>query len=207
MTSFSRTTAAIAIAALASASFLHAVDIWTVGVNNTRQGWNRFETMLTPANVPRLRKIREFAVDEKIDVSPLIVGDRLYVFTMTNTAYVFDVNTGAQVVAPRQLAAALRPAARSGPDGPLAHLSQLGDHRDAGDRRRHQHALRHDVRQAGRQQPEQRAQQHAVDTRRQHARRQETAGADRRRRRQWRRRASPMASRRRIRRCAPASGS
>jgi len=62
------------------------------------------ETILTPANVPRLKKIREFAVDEKIDVSPLVVGDRLYVFTMTNTAYVFDVNTGAQVVAPRQLA-------------------------------------------------------------------------------------------------------
>jgi hypothetical protein len=104
MPSLSRTTVAIAIAALGSASLLQAVDVWTVGVNNTRQGWNRFETILTPANVPRLKKIREFAVDEKIDVSPLVVGDRLYVFTMTNTAYVFDVNTGAQVVAPRQLA-------------------------------------------------------------------------------------------------------
>ena len=104
MTSLSRTTVAVAIAALASASLLHAVDVWTVGVNNTRQGWNRFETILTPANVPRLKKIREFAVDEKIDVSPLVVGDKLYVFTMTNTAYVFDVNTGAQVAAPRQLA-------------------------------------------------------------------------------------------------------
>jgi hypothetical protein len=104
MTSFSRTTAAIAIAALGSASLLQAVDVWTVGVNNTRQGWNRFETVLTPANVPRLKKIREFAVDEKIDVSPLVVGNRLYVFTMTNTAYVFDVNTGAQIAAPRQLA-------------------------------------------------------------------------------------------------------
>ena len=29
-----------------------AVDVWTVGVNNTRQGWNKFETVLTPANVP-----------------------------------------------------------------------------------------------------------------------------------------------------------
>ena len=91
MTSLSRTAAAIALAAMASASLLHAVDVWTVGVNNTRQGWNRFETILTPANVPRLKKTREFTVDEKIDVSPLVVGDKLYVFTMTNTAYVFDV--------------------------------------------------------------------------------------------------------------------
>ena len=29
----------------------HAVDVSTVGVNNTRQGWNKFETVLTPANV------------------------------------------------------------------------------------------------------------------------------------------------------------
>ncbi len=39
--------------ALMSAALLHAVDVWTVGINNTRQGWNRFETVLTPANVPR----------------------------------------------------------------------------------------------------------------------------------------------------------
>ena len=120
MTSLSRTTVAIAIAALASASLLHAVDVWTVGVNNTRQGWNRFETVLTPANVPKLKKIREFAVDEKIDVSPLVVGDKLYVFTMTNTAFVFDVNTGAQLVRAAPARAALRPAPRSGADGSLA---------------------------------------------------------------------------------------
>ena len=86
------------LAAVISASLVQAVDIWTVGVNNTRQGWNRFETVLTVANVPKLRKLREFVVDDKIDVTPLVVGDRLYVFTMTNTAFVFDVNTGAQVV-------------------------------------------------------------------------------------------------------------
>ena len=97
MTLLSRTSALVLIAALVSASFAQAVDVWTVGVNNTRQGWNKFETVLTPANVPKLKKIREFIVDEKIDVSPLVVGDKLYVFTMTNTAYVFDVNTGAQL--------------------------------------------------------------------------------------------------------------
>ena len=101
--------AQVLIAALASASLAQAVDVWTVGVNNTRQGWNKFETVLTPANVPNLRKIREFAVDEKIDVSPLVVGDKLYVFTMSNTAYVFDVNTGAQLATPRQLAAPFDP--------------------------------------------------------------------------------------------------
>ena len=103
----SRTTALALIVAF-SASSAHAVDIWTVGVNNTRQGWNKFETVLTPTNVPRLKKIREFTVDEKIDVSPLVVGNKLYVFTMTNTAYVFDVNTGAEL-AKRQLAAPFDP--------------------------------------------------------------------------------------------------
>jgi hypothetical protein len=109
MTFLSRTSALVLIAALVSASFAQAVDVWTVGVNNTRQGWNRFETVLTPANVPKLKKIREFIVDEKIDVSPLVVGDKLYVFTMTNTAYIFDVNTGAQLATPRQLAAPFDP--------------------------------------------------------------------------------------------------
>lgn len=89
-------------------SLAHAVDIWTVGVNNTRQGWNQFESVLTPANVPRLRKLREFIVDEKIDVTPLIVGDKLYVCSMTNTVFVFDVNTGAELVR-RQLAAPFDP--------------------------------------------------------------------------------------------------
>src|SRR5215475_7158414 len=116
MTLLSRTSALGLIAALVSASFVQAVDVWTVGVNNTRQGWNKFETVLTPANVPRLKKIREFMVDEKIDVSPLVVGDRLYVFTMTNTAYIFNVNTGAEL-ARRQLAAPFDPADIANPPG------------------------------------------------------------------------------------------
>lgn len=105
MTSIPRTSVLLLIAAPAfvSAALARGVDIWTVGVNNTRQGWNRDETVLTPANVPKLKKIREFVVDEKIDVSPLVVGNKLYVFTMTNTAYVFDVDTGVQL-ATRQLA-------------------------------------------------------------------------------------------------------
>ena len=105
------------IAALVSASLVQAVDMWTVAVNNTRQGWNKFETVLTPANVPKLKKVREFVVDEKIDVSPLVVGDKLYVFTMTNTAYVFDVNTGVQLATPRQLAVPFDPADVANPPG------------------------------------------------------------------------------------------
>jgi hypothetical protein len=97
-----------AMSALASPSFAQPVDIWTVGVNNTRQGWNRLETVLTPATVPKLRKTREFVVDEKIDVTPLVVGNRLYVFSMTNTAFVFDVDSGAEL-ARRQLAAPFDP--------------------------------------------------------------------------------------------------
>jgi hypothetical protein len=101
---------------VASTSLLQAIDVWTVGINNTRQGWNRFETVLTVANVSRLKKIREFNVDEKIDVTPLVVGDKLYVFTMTNTGFVFDVNTGAQL-ATRQLAAPFDPADIANPPG------------------------------------------------------------------------------------------
>jgi hypothetical protein len=106
----------VVVLSLVWVSFAQAVDVWTVGVNNTRQGWNKFETVLTPANVPRLKKIREFMVDEKIDVSPLVVGDKLYVFTMTNTAFVFDVNTGVQL-ARRQLAPPFDPADIANPPG------------------------------------------------------------------------------------------
>ncbi len=106
----------VSLAILSLPASALAVDIWTVGVNNTRQGWNKSETVLTTANVPRLKKIREFIVDEKIDTSPLVVGNRLYVFTMTNTAFVFDVNTGAQL-ARRQLAPPFDPADIANPPG------------------------------------------------------------------------------------------
>lgn len=117
----------LVVPALMVASSARAVDIWTVGVDNTRQGWNRFETVLKPANVPRLKKIREFLVDEKIDVSPLVVGDKLYVFTMTNTAYVFDVNTGAELVK-RQLAVPFDPADIANPQGRGMDLHNMYRH-------------------------------------------------------------------------------
>ena len=118
MWSLSRTSALVLIAlpAIVLTSFAQGVDIWTVGVNNTRQGWNKSETVLTPANAPKLKKLREFIVDEKIDVSPLVVGNKLYVCTMTNTVYVFDVNTGAELVK-RQLAPPFDPADIANPPG------------------------------------------------------------------------------------------
>jgi hypothetical protein len=100
-------------AALCVVANARAFDITTVGVDNTREGWNRFETVLTPANVPNLRKIREFAVDEKVDVTPLVVGSKLYVFTMSNTAYIFDVNTGTQLEV-RHLALPFDPGSQPG---------------------------------------------------------------------------------------------
>ena len=51
-----RTSVLVLTGLLASASWLQAVDVWTVGVNNTRQGWNKFETVLTAANVPKLKR-------------------------------------------------------------------------------------------------------------------------------------------------------
>jgi hypothetical protein len=116
-TTLPRTSVLVAIATLFWAQPARAVDVWTVGINNTRQGWNKFETILKPANVPGLRKTREFIVDEKIDVTPLVVGNKLYVFTMTNTAFIFDVNTGTQL-AKRQLAPPFDPADIANPRGP-----------------------------------------------------------------------------------------
>jgi hypothetical protein len=107
-TSTSLLVATSLVATLLSASLAHAVDVWTVGINNTRQGWNNAETVLTHATVPGLKKLREFVVDEKIDVTPLVVGNKLYVGSMSNTVFVFDVNTGAQI-AKRQLAAPFDP--------------------------------------------------------------------------------------------------
>ena len=57
MSLLTRTRVVVLLAALvpASTTLARGVGVWTVGVNNTRQGWNRFETVLTPANVPKLR--------------------------------------------------------------------------------------------------------------------------------------------------------
>jgi hypothetical protein len=55
MTPLLRTCWLIAVVALGSGAAVQAIDVWTVGIDNTRQGWNRFETALTRATVPRLK--------------------------------------------------------------------------------------------------------------------------------------------------------
>src|ERR1700712_42510 len=113
MLSLLRVSAWMCLIQLLSASSASAFDVPTVAVDNTRQGWNRSETVLTRASVPKLKKLREFGGDEKIDVSPLVIGDKLYVFTMTNSGFVFDVNTGAKL-ASRQLATPFDPRTQPG---------------------------------------------------------------------------------------------
>jgi hypothetical protein len=53
---------AVMVMVAVSAS-LEAVNIWTVGVDNK-------------ARLEQLRKIREFIVDDKIDVTPLVCSSR-----------------------------------------------------------------------------------------------------------------------------------
>jgi hypothetical protein len=108
-----RVSSSMFIAVLCFGLRVSALDVPTAAVDNTRQGWNKSETALTRASVPRLKKLREFVVDEKIDASPLVVGDKLYIFSMSNTAFVFDVNTGAQL-ASRQLAVPFDPRPEAG---------------------------------------------------------------------------------------------
>ena len=131
MSLLTRTRVVVLIAALvpASATLAQGVDVWTVGVNNTRQGWNRFETVLTPANVPKLRKIREFVVDEKIDVSPLVVGRQaLCVHDDEHGVHLRRQQRGrARETSARR---AVRPGRHRQPagagDGPPQHLPQAG---------------------------------------------------------------------------------
>jgi hypothetical protein len=63
--------------ALILASSAQAVDVWFVGVDNTRQGWNKFERVFDGGEVPRLKKPR-IPVDEKIDVSPLVATPAIW---------------------------------------------------------------------------------------------------------------------------------
>ena len=100
-------------ALLFSVSSVRAFDVTTAGVDNNRTGWNKSETTLTANNLATLHKTREFLVDEKIDVSPLVVGNTLYVFTMSNTVFAFDVNTGTKLFQ-RQLTAPFDPCVNPG---------------------------------------------------------------------------------------------
>jgi hypothetical protein len=108
-----------AISALLAASWLgvvsegRATDVTTRAFDNNRSGWNSAETTFTSKNIGTLHLIRTLAVDEKVEAQPLVLGNALYVFSMNNTVYRFDVTTGAQLKA-RTLGQAIDPCVQPG---------------------------------------------------------------------------------------------
>jgi hypothetical protein len=98
---------------LCSVSNARAVDVTTRAFDNNRSGWNSAETVLNSHNLGTLHLTRTFAVDEKVEAQPLVLGKVLFVFTMNNSVYRFDVDTGAQL-SKRTLGAAIDPCAQPG---------------------------------------------------------------------------------------------
>jgi len=82
------------------------VDITTYHYDNFRNGWNRHEKKLTPANVAssKFQLIASTVLDEQVDAQPLILGSQsvngqsareiVYIATQGNTVYAIDANTG-----------------------------------------------------------------------------------------------------------------
>ncbi|HET9957245.1 MAG TPA: hypothetical protein VFQ61_22260 [Polyangiaceae bacterium] len=90
-----------------------AVDVTTRAFDNNRSGWNGAETTFKNNNLATLHLLRTFNVDEKVEAQPLVYGNALYVFSMNNTVYRFDVNTGA-LLNSRHLAEAIDPCVQPG---------------------------------------------------------------------------------------------
>lgn len=103
----------LAVAWMFCVSAAMGVDVTTRAFDNNRSGWNDAETTFTSNNLGTLHLTRTFKVDEKVEAQPLIVGNVLYVFTMNNSVYRFDVNTGA-LLTQRNLAAAIDPCVQPG---------------------------------------------------------------------------------------------
>jgi outer membrane protein assembly factor BamB len=83
-------------------------DVTTYHYDNSRQGLNAQETILSPANVnaTSFGKLGFFLVDGKVDAQPLYVGglsiqaqtmNVLYVVTEHDSVYALDAATGAQI--------------------------------------------------------------------------------------------------------------
>jgi hypothetical protein len=84
------------------------VNVTTYHNDNARDGWNSSETTLTPQNVNSkgFGKLRELAVDGKVDAQPLYVSglsisgqthNVLIVVTENASAYAFDADSGTQL--------------------------------------------------------------------------------------------------------------
>jgi hypothetical protein len=95
-------TLALTVAAAAGA------NVTTYHNDNARDGWNSSETTLTPQNVNfnAFGKLRELAVDGKVDAQPLYVSglslsgqthNVLIVVTENASAYAFDADAGTQL--------------------------------------------------------------------------------------------------------------
>ena len=96
----------VGVAAVPSPST--APDVTTYHYDNTREGWNRAETVLTPENVnpQRFGLLGVYPVDGKVDAAPLYVGglklgsgttDVLYVATEHDSVYALNAGTGTQI--------------------------------------------------------------------------------------------------------------
>lgn len=106
-------TAALAALAVVSIGALPAAaqtSITTHHYDNNRTGWNRTETVLTPATVgaTSFGLLKSVGLDDQVDAQPLVVPgvpitagehpgahDVVYVATGNNTVYAIDVHSGA----------------------------------------------------------------------------------------------------------------
>ncbi len=108
---------AIAILLLIGASALLAAQtaVTTYHYDNNRTGWNRNESLLTPANVASASfgQLQAVALDDQVDAQPLVVPgvvitagnfkgthDVVYVATEGNTIYAIDTHTRTVLLSP-----------------------------------------------------------------------------------------------------------
>jgi outer membrane protein assembly factor BamB len=97
----------VLLMALSFSELKAATPVLTRSFDDTRTGANTSETVFTPANVaPGLKKIFSLDIpdDPRLEAQPLYVPgitmsdnqkhDVLYVFSMANTVWAFDANTG-----------------------------------------------------------------------------------------------------------------
>jgi outer membrane protein assembly factor BamB len=118
-----------AVLIIATAATRAATPVLTRSYDNGRTGSNTSETTLTPAVVSQgLKKLFALRItdDPRIEAQPLYVPgltmgdgqkhDVVYVFSMANTVWAFDANTGKQIWAqPASLGPAFRPRVTSKP--------------------------------------------------------------------------------------------
>jgi hypothetical protein len=99
--------------------------VTTYHYDNFRTGWNRNESVLTPANVKKssFGLLHSVALDDQVDAQPLVVPgviitagqyqgtthDVVYVPTEHNTIYAIDAHTGTVLLSPNFGAPVVRP--------------------------------------------------------------------------------------------------